>query len=857
MATPQKALMSGLPPRGSISTPRTNKRTEESPASSGAPTKPPSARKQGSSASDNLRGIAINFNTLVDIEAMQSRKAAWGDGRSVIAITPEQKRPQEKRRLADLDDQGVIRPIPLSFEPTSGAHRHGARIEAGDDQFLCAAAAAAAAGDVSSSIDSPDPCSKFHNGPGPISISPVTPGAPTSFVIDNGFERDAFSLIRKTLKQSGASGISSSNSSSSDMPLIYGSNVSVDSPDPCSKFHSGPGPVAVSPLTPVGPSTFSNTNKRSCEDNTASCPLIYGSNVSVDSPDVFSKYNKANAEAQQAERAVLPLPNTTEVRRASVVEKAWRSSMMAEEAENLRSEKWHLSQPVASVSTVSTRKASGTRHISRAPAAVVSPDENAAPDSFFSQTMSPLKPNYDQMIKTIAHAVETCPSPSPSSSSSSSRQARKASPAEFLFKQTMSPFKADYRGKCEEINSPAGARQPSGSTRVVLDFGSPQVEKQSFLPIKPCPPPPRPVAPAVASASSAAPKERPQPAFRRNFTGKDVSNTRASSAASSLNQLDDQENAIAAAPTSTGGSGNLRRGRLLKQTTTTPPSLVLQAEVEAEVQPARPQRAIAVRVSYLQCEYQDGSKTKQAKKKKARLVRFEPLLETIPETFPALFATFPLWLESAISSAYGASLGSVRRITNDGIIVPRTSSSSTEDEQAALIDAIAKHEEETQQQQQLSVRGGGASRLRKLLLEPLAASNSWLSKTDTYGLWLSKQCRPSMQDDPIFHLCFNGDVDGVQSFIKGNSDEDFSELRDSHGNTLLHLAAVSGNLKIVKLCIRLGIDANSSNNFGNCPLHFAEELGNPAVVDALIRRGGADPFVKNALDQAPGERVQD
>lgn len=850
MATPQKALMSGLPPRGSLSTPRTNKRTEDSPAS-GAPTKPPSARKQGSSASDNLRGIAINFNTLVDIEAMQSRKAAWGDGRAVIAVTPEQKRPQEKRRLADLDDQGVIRPIPLSFEPTSRTNRHGARIEAsGDDQFLAAAAPAAAA-DVSSSIDSPDPCSKFHNGPGPISISPMTPGAPTSFVIDNGFERDAFSMIRKTLKQTGAS------SSSSDMPQIYGSNVSVDSPDPCSKFHSGPGPVAVSPLTPVGP-TFSNTNKRSSEDNTSSsCPLIYGSNVSVDSPDVFSKYNKANAEAQQA--AVLP--PKTEVRRASVVEKAWRSSVMAEEAENQRSEKWRLSQPVASVSVVSapvalTRKASsaaGTHLFSRAPTAVVSPDENATPDSFFSQTMSPLKPNYDRMIKTIAHAVESCPSPSPSSSS---RFSRKASPAESFFKQTLSPFKADYKNKCEEINSPAGVRQPSSSTRVIPDFGSPQVEKLSFLPIKPCPPPPRPAAPA---ATSAAPKERPQPAFRRNFTGKDVSNTLVAPSPSSLtpaalspspNQQDDRENAM-----TTGGSGNLRRGRLLKQTTTAtpPPPLLLDAEVEKEPQPARPQRALTVRVSYLQCEYQDGSKTKQAKKKKARLVRFEPLLETIPETFPALFASYPHWLESTISSVCAASLGSVRRITNDGIVVPRASSSSTEEEQAALLDTIAQHEELTQQ---LSC-GGGASRLRKLLLDPLAASNSWTAKTDTYGLWLSKQCKPSRIDDPIFHLCFNGDVDGVQSFIKGNSDEDFSELRDSHGNTLLHLAAVSGSLKIVKVCLRLGIDANSSNNFGNCPLHFAEELGNPAVVDALIRRGGADPSIKNALDQIPGERVLD
>jgi hypothetical protein len=114
------------------------------------------------------------------------------------------------------------------------------------------------------------------------------------------------------------------------MPIIYGSGVTMDSPDPFSKYHDGPGPVqansgnygACMNANPVGNNDFisihsnyynSTPVKSSCDYNAHTpctpraeevmdvqgtpgtsnkcLPLVYGSGVSMDSPDPFSKYH--------------------------------------------------------------------------------------------------------------------------------------------------------------------------------------------------------------------------------------------------------------------------------------------------------------------------------------------------------------------------------------------------------------------------------------------------------------------------------------------------------------------------------------------------------------------------------------
>ena len=863
--TPQKENTC-LPPRGSLSTPRNKFRDGIACAEggsggpgSGAPVKPPSARKS-SSASENLKGVAINFNCIVDIEAVESAKAgrakAWDDNSSKVQVllTPE---PQQRRRLADLEDQqSFLRPIPLSFEPSS--------------QFA----------------DSPDPTSKFHAGPsaaGPIPISPVTPGAPVpapaaQVLSSHAFER--FLASQKMAKQPestarGECSSSSSNngsSSSVSVPLIYGSNVTMDSPDPCSKFHSGPGPVPVSPL---GSGVLASAFEPVRRSEETSMPLIHGSNVSVDSPDPISKFNKSHSSQHQQHQHQVVVSDAWCAAGSklvggggnAVVEKAWRLSALVEEAENVKMDKWRVSPQPAKQQhgRASYNPHRLVRHN------VVSPEE-AASDALFNQTVSPMKPNYEQLCKQISQGAGKLPKATITvdvnqpADGKVARFARKVSPVSVtddIFNQTLSPFKKDYTSKCDEINNTPNAK-------VKIDFESPRhYSHQSQLPVRPCPPPARPI-----SDGSIAPRP---PAFRRPFTGKDVSNTTAAAVAAALSS-----SAVAEGGKENVPSVNFRRGRVLKPA---PSSMIERSDTDevplrggsqelpasfasplaqceqqkqAEVLGPPARRPTVVRVSFLQCGYVSNTKTKQARKKKSRGAKLDLVLESVPENFPSLLSGWPRWLASVVCDFSAAlSVTAVRRITNDGVVVPRTSCSTSEDEQLAILESIEQHEKK-QQLQNLSSGGQGStvgqvsSRLRKNLLAPLQASTTWAAKSDTYGLWIQRQ-KPASGDPEIFWAVYNGEVCRVKDFLANYDGGSLDDLRGAHGNTLLITAVLAGQLKIVKLCLKTGMSPDVANDFANTALHFAFELEHDNISDLLIRSGAS--FLRNAMGQNPNERI--
>ena len=75
------------------------------------------------------------------------------------------------------------------------------------------------------------------------------------------------------------------------LPVIYGSNVTMDSPDPFSKYHEGLGPKVDSTSAVHGgfdPEFEMSTPVKS----EGSIPLIYGSKVTMNSPDPFSKFHE-------------------------------------------------------------------------------------------------------------------------------------------------------------------------------------------------------------------------------------------------------------------------------------------------------------------------------------------------------------------------------------------------------------------------------------------------------------------------------------------------------------------------------------------------------------------------------------
>ncbi len=97
--------------------------------------------------------------------------------------------------------------------------------------------------------------------------------------------------------------------------------------------------------------------------------------------------------------------------------------------------------------------------------------------------------------------------------------------------------------------------------------------------------------------------------------------------------------------------------------------------------------------------------------------------------------------------------------------------------------------------------------------------------------WVRNQ-KYSLIKDALIHIpgkgfdniCVNVPfLDGLGTlYEKSASDEPFHVNKsDEHGNTLLHIAAQNGNLRIAKLLIDKGANPNHQNNQGQTPGHFA------------------------------------
>ncbi|KLT22543.1 ankyrin repeat domain protein [Wolbachia endosymbiont of Armadillidium vulgare str. wVulC] len=73
----------------------------------------------------------------------------------------------------------------------------------------------------------------------------------------------------------------------------------------------------------------------------------------------------------------------------------------------------------------------------------------------------------------------------------------------------------------------------------------------------------------------------------------------------------------------------------------------------------------------------------------------------------------------------------------------------------------------------------------------------------------------------------------------------------SEQDSLLHLAAMIGEVNAVRYLIRKGIDVNVRNALHHTPLHLAAGIGHAEVVKILIREGNAEIEVFDARNQTP------
>jgi ankyrin repeat protein len=72
------------------------------------------------------------------------------------------------------------------------------------------------------------------------------------------------------------------------------------------------------------------------------------------------------------------------------------------------------------------------------------------------------------------------------------------------------------------------------------------------------------------------------------------------------------------------------------------------------------------------------------------------------------------------------------------------------------------------------------------------------------------------------------------------------------GDSCLHIAAIRGDLRAVRLLLAAGLDPNLHGDLGNTPLHYARRLGNRDVVDLLTESGALTDLLNEFGERAGG-----
>jgi len=105
--------------------------------------------------------------------------------------------------------------------------------------------------------------------------------------------------------------------------------------------------------------------------------------------------------------------------------------------------------------------------------------------------------------------------------------------------------------------------------------------------------------------------------------------------------------------------------------------------------------------------------------------------------------------------------------------------------------------------------------------------------------------------EDIFSLARHGRAGRVQELMVGGVP---SDIRDGHGNSVLHIACQNGLRKVAKAALRMGCDINGTNFKGNTPLHFCFAYGFTDL-GSYLQSKGASTTVRNGSGLLPEEGI--
>jgi len=592
---------------------------------------------------------------------------------------------------------------------------------------------------------SPDPMSKFHEGRGVMMV--ISPRTSPRKV----YPASPLSVAPSNYSTKGGNNTSFSNSSA-NAPVIYGSNVTMASPDPMSKFHEGPGGLRM--MTP-SPSHIRTSRLQ--------VPDIHGYGVVMESPDPLSKHHdgpgklriayNSNDDTHHHSKHLPP--------RSPVIPHLYGANVTMDSPDPLS--KHHDARD----SLVTGNTQSSAHRVLLAAQQLLSCNNNPSPPAprEISRTEGS---QYSRRPGTISPPAVTAPATSTNSSINGSHEADRK------YIKQISPDSVAMASYSSSFDEHVPVDGPVVGNQVLL------VPHPPSMPNKPKRNETS-KAPARSRYSRREPESEPEPdVIEENLPDPDsiVTEGIELETISLVVASDLFPDSASTIEVDHESASNYAEEPSSKNAVKTEEEEVEVAKEEREVS------SVDIGKDLRKEPLPASSFRKHSKKIKLWRKKYEPQLQSLPEEVE-VYLGLPKWAADFIHR-----------------------------------------------------------------------SPNFNQDSDVYQEWMSSQsvdvCNAVEDLDDVFKALHDKDFRTFKNLIEENND--VLESVDIYGNSILITAAFLGFRKVVRYLIRKGSNLDDSNFNGNTALHFAKELGHLEITDYLLKKG-ASQEVENCMGNTFIERI--